>query len=199
MKRKLLVGIFVIVGFLFLFSWTFKNVNLNLSQKRGDKIDSLNHVVVYFNGGVNQVENRNSTTDGYNVGLRYQCVEFVKRYYLEVYNHRMPDSYGHAKDFFDESIADGSINEKRNLIQFTNPGKSKPRVGDILVFSPTIFNRFGHVAIVSQVNNGDLEWIQQNPGPFSSSREKADLQDVSGKWQIKSDRIMGWLRPSMAN
>lgn len=49
--------------------------------------------------------------DGYNVGLRYQCVEFVKRYYsLEHYAHRMPNSYGHAKDLFDPRVEDGAMN-----------------------------------------------------------------------------------------
>ena len=194
MKRKILASSAIILLLTIATIWCFKNVNLNFSHNPGDKIDSINHVLVYFNGGVNQVENRNTTADGYNIGLRYQCVEFVKRYYLHVYNHRMPDSYGHAKDFFDQSVADGAINEKRNLIQFTNPGKSKPQVGDILVFSPTLFNRFGHVTIVSEVNDDNLEWIQQNPGPFSSSREKATLFQLQNKWQIEGGRIMGWLR-----
>jgi surface antigen len=196
MKRKPILIALISISIGLAFTWCFKNVNFNFSHKVGDKIDSLSHVIVYFNGGVNQVENRNTTDDGYNIGLRYQCVEFVKRYYLEVYDHRMTDSYGHAKDFFDEKVRDGEINKQRNLLQLTNPGKSKPQIGDILVFSPTIFNRFGHVAIVSAVNYDDLEWIQQNPGPFSSSRENAHLFEQNGNWHIESGRIMGWLRVS---
>ena len=64
----------------------------------GDEIDSFNGVVVYHNGSVRHVEGRR-VINGYNVGLKYQCVEFVKRYYLEHLNHQMPDSYGHAKAF----------------------------------------------------------------------------------------------------
>ncbi|WP_413044376.1 hypothetical protein [Pseudomonas sp. YJ42] len=62
---------------------------------------------------------RNLTQDGYNLGLRYQCVEFVKRYYFERHGHRMPDSYGHAKDFFDPQVGDGALNARRGLLQFT--------------------------------------------------------------------------------
>lgn len=36
-------------------------------------------VAIYFNGGVNMSQGRNLTIDGYNLGIRYQCVEFVKR------------------------------------------------------------------------------------------------------------------------
>ncbi|SUD83261.1 Uncharacterised protein [Stutzerimonas stutzeri] len=53
----------------------------------------------------------NLSKDGYNLGLRYQCVEFVKRYYFERHGHRMPDTYGHAKSFFDPSLGDGALNE----------------------------------------------------------------------------------------
>src|SRR5690606_23830292 len=68
----------------------------------GKPVDSLNGVVVYYNGAVGHVLERNVAADGYNIGLKYQCVEFVKRYYYEHLQHKMPDSYGHAKDFFDQ-------------------------------------------------------------------------------------------------
>src|SRR5688572_16176754 len=81
----------------------------------GDKIDSLNGVTVYYNGLVTQAHGRNTSKDGYNLGLKYQCVEFVKRYYYSFLNHRFPDTYGHAKDFFDKKVEDGGKNRARNL------------------------------------------------------------------------------------
>ena len=56
---------------------------------------------------MNNVSGRNVTVDGYNLGLKYQCVEFVKRYYYKHYRHKMPNSYGNAKDFFIAQISDG--------------------------------------------------------------------------------------------
>src|SRR5690554_774597 len=120
--------------------------------KIGDKLDSLNGVYVYYNSNVSNVSGRNTTTDGYNLGLKYQCVEFVKRYYYEHLNHKMPDSYGHAKDFFDNTVTDGQLNKKRNLIQYRNPSQTKPKVDDLLIFGGSIFNKYGHVAIVSNVD-----------------------------------------------
>lgn len=160
----------------------------------GQKIDSLHGVFVYYNGAVGNVSGRNTTPDGYNVGLKYQCVEFVKRYYLQHLNHKMPDSYGHAKDFFDKALADGQRNKKRNLTQYTNPSQTQPRVNDLIVFDKTNLNPYGHVAIVSKVTGKRIEIIQQNPGPTGRSRENLRLAKHGGKWQISNKQILGWSR-----
>lgn len=183
---------FLILGFVGLRH--LKMFNLISGYSIGQPIDSLNGVVVFFNGGVDNVVGRNTTKDGYNLGLKYQCVEFVKRYYYEHLDHKMPDSYGHAKDFYDNTLKDGQKNTKRNLIQYTNPSKTKPKVDDLLIFDITSFNQYGHVAIVSDVSGNTIEKIQQNPGPVSSSRELFDLDNHDGYWRIDNDRILGWLR-----
>jgi surface antigen len=164
----------------------------------GDRVDSLNSVVVYYNGSVDHVLGRNIADDGYNLGLKYQCVEFVKRYYYEHLNHKMPDSYGHAKDFFDRDVKDGEWNKKRALVQYTNPSKSMPRVSDLIIFNPTDSNPYGHVAIVSRVQNHGIEIIQQNPGPYASSRVTIPLDYHDGKWRIGNGRVAGWLRKQSA-
>ena len=164
------------------------------SLEIGDKVDSLNGVYVYYNNSVGNVEGRNVAPDGYNIGLRYQCVEFVKRYYYERLDHKMPDSYGHAKDFFEKRLQDGKLSSKRNLIQYTNPSSSRPEVDDLLVFDGTNLNKYGHVAIISKVDDNSVEIIQQNPGPLASSRETFKLTKSDGKWKIEKDKTLGWLR-----
>mgnify|MGYP003576467573 CR=1 FL=1 len=171
-----------------------KKTNLNSDYKIGQALDSLNGIKVYYNGGVDNVSGRNVTKDNYNLGLKYQCVEFVKRYYYEHYNHKMPDAYGHAKDFYDSKVKDGDLNSKRNLIQYTNPSKKKPEVGDLVIFSGSLLNRFGHVAIISRVSENEVEIIQQNPGPFSDSRETITLEFQKGNYKIENKRLLGWLR-----
>lgn len=158
----------------------------------GKKIDSFNNVSVYYNGNPKNVNGRNLTKDGYNLGLNYQCVEFVKRYYYEYLNHKMPNSYGHAKDFYDRETLDGELNKSRNLIQFNNPSFSKPKVNDILVLDKSTFNKFGHVSIVSRVNDNSIEVVQQNV--FLNSREDYDLIFIDGKWKVDNERILCWLR-----
>lgn len=174
--------------------WSFKHFNFNSEHQVGQKIDSLNNVIVFYNGGVSNISGRNTTADGYNLGLKYQCVEFVKRYYYQHLNHKMPDSYGNAKDFFDKNLSDGQHNISRNLTQYSHPSTQQPKVDDLLIFDGHFANKFGHVAIVSNVSETEIEIIQQNPGPFGKSRETFSLTQVDGKWVLDEDQILGWLR-----
>lgn len=195
MKRMLLISIFILIGVMS--STSCDKINRKLkagSMEIGDKVDSLNGVFVYYNNTVSNVSGRNTTEDGYNLGLKYQCVEFVKRYYYEHLNHKMPNSYGHAKDFFVNGLSDGNLVKHRNLHQYTNPSNSKPKPNDLLVYDGTTFNKYGHVAIVSKVTEDEVEIIQQNPGPFKSSRESYKLIQNNSKWEIDHHKVLGWLR-----
>lgn len=160
----------------------------------GSQIDELQGVVIYYNGGVNQSRGRNTSADGYNLGIRHQCVEFVKRYYFERFGHRMPDSYGHAKSFYDTSVANGALNTQRGLLQFTNGSGALPQADDIVVFAPSLLNPYGHVAIVAEVNAYAVVIAQQNAGPHFSSREALPLLDIGGSVRVEHARVVGWLR-----
>src|SRR5690606_15311717 len=104
-------------------------------------------------------------------------------YYYEYYHHKMPDSYGHAVSFYEHGLSDSTYIPKRDLFQFNNPGNSRPRTGDLLVYSGTDGNPYGHVAIVSKVQNSEIEIIQQNPGIGAPSRVNIDLEKQSGKFR----------------
>lgn len=182
-------ALLVTVGF-----WSYYHVQLIRAAEVGDPVDSLDGVIVYYNGDISNDSGRNLTEDNYNLGKKYQCVEFVKRYYYEHFNHKMPDSYGHAKDFFDAETEDGQINKRRDLIQFLNPSSSFPQKGDLIVFDGTSFNPYGHVAIISEVSENGIEIIQQNPGPNTPSRVTYNLSKEKGKWKIDNNRVLGWLR-----
>jgi len=163
-------------------------------DKAGKKVDNYNGVAIYDNGSVRNVSGRNLTPDGYNLGLKYQCVEFVKRFYYYYYDHKMPDSYGHARDFFDRSVSDGGYNRQRNLIQYTQGSSSRPKANDLIVFGPTPFNEFGHVAIISKVSSTEIEIAQQNPGRGNSSRANYPLSNNNGRWNVGNQYVLGWLR-----
>ena len=185
----ILIGIILLLGIKF-----FQRQNVNPYYEVGQPVDSLHGVIVYYNGGVDHVSGRNLTEDNYNLGLKYQCVEFVKRYYYEHLNHKMPDSYGHAKSFFNGKYKDGNLNKERNLVQYTNPSRERPMVSDLVIFDGTLKNRYGHVAIISGVTDHEIEIIQQNPGAFGKSRDTFTLLKVDNGWKIDNKRILGWLR-----
>lgn len=192
-KRIGLTAIVIVLMAILLYKG-ITTLNWNWEKEVGQVVDSFNNVSVYYNGGVGNVSGRH-VIEGYNLGLKYQCVEFVKRYYFEFYHHKMPDTYGHAKDFFDAAVIDGGQNAKRDLVQYTNPSFSQPQPGDLLVMGPTLSNPYGHVAIISKVQIDSIEIIQQNPGPFSDSRKIMELNKTpDDTWRIENGRVLGWLR-----
>jgi surface antigen len=195
MKRKIVPTTLILIVIATVILLLFKEKNAEQQSLRfGDIVDSLNHVYVFYNGDVGTVRGRHISSDGYNLGLKYQCVEFVKRYYYQRLKHKMPDSYGNAKDLFDPSLSDGEYNKRRALLQYRNPGSTKPDTSDLIVMDATAFNSYGHVAIVSAVTENELEIIQQNPGSSSPSRVKFDLEFKKGEYYIDNGRILGWLR-----
>lgn len=164
----------------------------DIELKIGDKLDSYNGVVVYYNGkDFSYSDGRSLSKDGYNYGLKYQCIEFVKRYYHQVYKHKMPNTFGHAKDFFQKGLSDEVFNKSRGLTQFTNVRNDKPKVGDILVYDAYEGNPYGHVAIVCNVGEDEIEIIQQNMK--TSSRKKIKLVKFLDIYTVADYNVLGWL------
>ena len=148
-------------------------------------------IPVYENGiEKDQSYGKHFSHDGnYYYGQKWQCVEFIKRYYDRALNHRMPHVWGHAKDFFDATLEPGQLNRKRNLIQFENGGRTPPEINDILVFSDT---RYGHLAIVSAVDSDTVEVVQQNI--TGKPRQTYRLKRTAGFYIDKPRVPDGWLR-----
>jgi surface antigen len=174
-----------------LFTAIFGTASFNPSV--GDIIDQLNGVAIHYNGrSFKATHGRNRTPDGYNIGLKFQCVEFVKRYYYEYYNHKMPYAGGNAKDFFNKNLEDRAYNKNRDLMQYRNVRTYLPQAGDLLVYDSYPGNPFGHVAIVSEVGSDYVEIVQQNMG--SRSREKLKLVKYLDYYTVADYYVLGWLR-----
>lgn len=125
-------------------------------------------------------------------GLKWQCVEYVNRFYFLIYGMNLKSSaiYGDAKDYYDKAINAG-------LLRFSNGGSSIPQPGDIICSNgPT---SSGHVAIVRQVDlaAGKVYVIQQNYNNNSSDENYALTLTVSnGQYTLTGfgNQIEGWLR-----
>lgn len=166
---------------------------VNHNPDIGSVLDTHNGVPVYYNGSFMNVSGRNVTADGYNLGLKWQCVEFAKRYYFEKYDLRMPDSYGNAKEFFNEFLADAAFNKKRGMMQYRNTRRNAPQVDDLIIYGPTEGNPFGHMGIITSIVDGKIEMIQQNMG--TKSRQELILAEFQGIYTIADFDVLGWLRP----
>ncbi len=188
-NKKIIYGTIII-----LLAMTFIGVIFYLNRDEaqvGREIDSYKGVAVYYNG--KNIENnigRHYSEDGYYYGEKWQCVEFVKRFYYEAKGHRMPDILGNAKDFFDPAVPQGKLNHRRGLVQYRNGGKVGPEVDDLLVFTGT---KYGHVAIITAVSTDTIEIIQQNV--IGQSRQIIPLTIKKDRYYIgTTNPPAGWLR-----
>lgn len=157
----------------------------------GDSVDSHNGVIVYNNGpDYSKSHGKHFTkNDSFYYGKKWQCVEFIKRYYYEHFHFIMPDGMGYAKDFFNSGLGHGKLNKQRGLLQFQNNGDEPPAVNDILVFG----GKYGHVAIVTHVADSEIEVVQQNI--YLTPREKFTLKFENGRYTIgEKKKPNGWLR-----
>jgi len=157
----------------------------------GKEIDSYKNVAVYYNGIIyTKAYGKNYSENGYYYGQKWQCVEYIKRFYYQAKGHEMPNVYGNAKDFFDADVKQGELNKSRDLVQYRNGGNIKPKPDDLIVFTDT---KLGHVAIVTEVTSNYVEVIQQNV--YGKTREKYELIINKGKYYVGIKRKpTGWLR-----
>tara|TARA_Y100000385_G_C13056776_1_gene622395 strand:+ start:627 stop:1220 length:594 start_codon:yes stop_codon:yes gene_type:complete len=164
--------------------------SINESSIVNTVIDQYKGVKIYLNGSISKNHGRNLTKDGYNLGLKWQCVEFVKRFYFLNYEHKMPDTYGHAKDFFDKNVKSG-WNSRRAMTQYVNGSKKSPKVDMILVFDRNNLNPFGHIAIISEVKRESITIAQQNWG--TQTRMQLPIKVNNNQYFIDHPDVLGWL------
>jgi hypothetical protein len=157
----------------------------------GRPLDAYRGVTVFDNGLLFfRSRGRHVSSEGYYLGQKWQCVEYIKRFYFDVAHHRMPDPMGHARDFFDPALTQGALNPRRGMLQFRNGGGMTPWPGDLLVFRDTTY---GHVAIVTAVATNSIEVIQQNI--FGRTRQRFELVHDAGRvWVTTPREPAGWLR-----
>lgn len=122
-------------------------------------------------------------------GLQYQCVEYVRRFYdeaMEIDTGLWPRM--NAVDFFARANDLGLVTYENSLAD------SPPAPDDILVFASNK-NAYGHIAIVTQVNDDLVEVIEQN-WSLSGMATLSLLSDSTG-FSIAprgSYYALGWLR-----
>lgn len=181
MKKQIVISII-------LFIFTLLCLNSFLI---GKNIDKYKDIPVYYNGILLfKSYGKNYSKDGYYYGKKWQCVEFIKRFLYDVKKHKMPDTSGNAKDYYDSTIQQGKMNIRRGLIQYKNGGNIKPAVDDILVFNN---GKYGHVAIVCDVNDNFVYVIQQNV--FFNTRATFKIIYQNGNYYIGTyNKPICWLR-----
>ena len=151
----------------------------------GDVIERVEGVAIRANGPglhscVDDADVRHRHPDGYVYGRKWQCVEFVRRFYKDHLGHEMPSAWGNAADYFRDAIAHGARNPERGLRQFRNGGSERPRTDDLVVFQD-VAGAYGHVGIVIEVGEDTVILGQQNALPALVTLPLSSHED---RWTI---------------
>lgn len=182
---------------LFILSLIFISFNCDLlySDPYGTALGSYNNITNYSNGNGGYVSNEYNYVNGTNTGMKWQCVEFVNRYYLVYYNQNIRIAGQNAVDYYPNA-------GNRGLISYPNGGTTSPALGDLLCFSGGNPN-YGHVAIVREIGSNYLKVIQQNVSQSSSDANyTVNMTVSSGHYTVSGSTIgsgyvcQGWLRKS---
>jgi len=130
--------------------------------------------------------------NGLYTGIKYQCVELARRYYL-IYYGAIIQQVENAKDLF-------SVHTLRDFLTgrlffwdgYMNISTSpKPVPGSLLIWGPC--NEFpvtGHVAVVINVTRNYVYIIEQN---YGQGRRRLPIRDGV----VVSQGLMGWKMPRM--
>jgi hypothetical protein len=123
---------------------------------------------------------------GIYTGIKYQCVELARRYYLMHYGLLISD-VPNAKDLFPQRTL---FNIRTGMPQYwpaeLNIGTKLPSPGSLLIWMPTKdFPLSGHVAVVTQVTKNYVYVIEQN---YGTGRRRLPVRN--GK--IVSPGLIGW-------
>ncbi len=161
------------------------------SPKVGEIVTTYRSIPVYSNGEKYTLSyGKNFSSNQYYYGQKWQCVEFVKRFYHDAFKHKMPSVWGHAKGYYDPSVIHGKLNNDRGMYQFKNGGATSPQPDDLLVFD---LDPFGHVAVISKVLENEIEVVQQNIA--GKPRQTFLLEKKDGLFNIVAkNKPLGWLR-----
>ena len=122
----------------------------------GTAVGSYNGVNSYSNESGSYVSNISNYINGSYIGMEWQCVEYVRRYYYMQFGKNLYSLGGgmDAWQFFGNAA-------NMQLTPYVNGGTTTPQVGDILCWNQT-GSGVGHVAIVRAVGSSTVTVIQQN-------------------------------------
>lgn len=155
-------------------------------------VGQVNGVSAYSNGqfsGTGGVCGLNYVS-GYCTGYKWQCVEFVNRYFFSKFNKKI--SGGNANSYYTNASSKG-------LNRASNGGTDKPQAGNLLCSAG---GSYGHVAIVKEVGSNYVKVVDQNWTCSSSERTlNLTVTTKSGKKYYTvsgfsgSYPVQGWLWP----
>ena len=124
-------------------------------------------------------------------GIKYQCVELVRRWYATVFGFVFED-IPNAVDIFNLRHATSmKTGMKCPFIRVFNRGFDLPKFGDILIWKDSgAYETTGHVAIVAHISQNGVKIAEQN----GSENGYRNLTIAQNRVYDPDGTILGWMR-----
>jgi len=129
---------------------------------------------------------KGSRFEGLRYGVKYECVEYARRYYMHVFGTTFKD-VDNAIDLFQlRTMTDLETNKRIPVVAIRNAPDEMPEPGDMIIWKADgPYEITGHVAIAVRVIGPSTVQVAEQNGPTANG-----LRNV----HIHHPRIIGWLR-----
>jgi glutathionylspermidine amidase/synthetase len=130
---------------------------------------------------------------GIYTGLKYECVEFARRWLIIVYGITF-ESVDHAKDIYNLNNFSNNIPIKKCI-----NGSDKISFGDLVIWTNQgEFKEHGHVAIVVKIKNNQVYIAEQNTTNESWKNKKYSRKLLFNNNKLidkeyPNTKIIGWI------
>ncbi|MDG4551128.1 MAG: CHAP domain-containing protein [Candidatus Contendobacter sp.] len=161
----------------------------NNKYRFGAITGTYNGVPAYSNCQSIYVSDQPSSYSGYTTGWKWQCVEYVARYFKAIFNKKIAG--GDANSYCARASEKG--------LKKSDNGKTsdKPQPGNVICSNG---GKHGHCAIIRAVGSDYVEVIEQNFNNSSSdANHRLSLKKIDGKYKVgdfsKSHPVACWMWP----
>ncbi len=175
----------------------------------GKPLGSHMNVIAYSSDGKECIDPSKMESYYYNgiyTGLKWQCVEYARRYLI--INHNITfDSVDFAYQIFDLNHfislkRQNDVNPIINIMKVLNRSiitkNTIPMKGDLLIWDKRVtMNNTGHVAVITKITKNHIYIAEQNWDNISWSGQYSRKLPIIYKnniLDIDSPNIMGWIK-----
>lgn len=162
----------------------------------GQVLGTVNQVTAYSNCNAQCVVRSPNYDQGTYTGIKWQCVEFARRWLLT----QTGVVYGDVDTASDiwklTTVTRPADNHTLPFETYTNGSHTAPQVGDLLIYAKEFLNT-GHVAVITHVDleEGEVRVAEQNfanlPWTADYARTISLVKQADNYW-ILDAYLLGW-------